>query len=459
MSSRESARPLTYSEYINDHAIIEALRIPQPPPAGQTEASWPLWHDKGSAGPPGSAPWRPGDPWPRGEAWSHDEVLFIRTHQAFEVWFAVVLHEVGAILRQVQSRLEFGERRWNQVELGARLRDARGFPPGRFPELTRVAQSFQQGFLKNRLLQLPTPGRHFIRQVPLEGLEPQDYLQWAAHVQRAAHALEVTIPFFNVLSSMTPRQFLGFRGRLSPASGFGSVQFREIELILGLREINKPRLRPAGGTPDPDSEGRELPEGMLRPTEETPPSEAGICFYRHHLERDWPRLAQRFREPSLRDLVYGLLNVNIFKWADQRRTDAAIDEFAARNVEEMLSPYDRAQGIDENRISDHIEELGEVLSHRETIVSALLSSQADGDQQQALLEFLETCMELDATLLRWRDQHIRFVEKMIGRRPGTGGTGVNYLRQTTNVAQSAYYTHAFPALWQSRSLVQGKRQT
>jgi tryptophan 2,3-dioxygenase len=35
---------------------------------------------------------------------------------------------------------------------------------------------------------------------------------------------------------MTPRQFLGFRGRLEAASGFQSAQFRELEAVLGRRD-------------------------------------------------------------------------------------------------------------------------------------------------------------------------------------------------------------------------------
>ena len=40
----------------------------------------------------------------------------------------------------------------------------------------------------------------------------------------------------DVLETMTPLGFLGFRDRLKPASGFQSAQFREIEFLCGLRE-------------------------------------------------------------------------------------------------------------------------------------------------------------------------------------------------------------------------------
>src|SRR5439155_14435606 len=111
----------------------------------------------------------------------------------------------------------------------------------------------------------------------------------------------VTVPFFEVLSSMTPAQFLRFRGRLVPASGFGSVQFREIELLAGLRETNLPKLQPPGGSPDDLPGDPPLPEGIWRPTEATPPGIAANSAYRSTPSSAWPRLAERWREPALRD--------------------------------------------------------------------------------------------------------------------------------------------------------------
>ena len=39
-----------------------------------------------------------------------------------------------------------------------------------------------------------------------------------------------------VLETMSPQDFLAFRSQLAPASGFQSVQFREIEFLSGLKE-------------------------------------------------------------------------------------------------------------------------------------------------------------------------------------------------------------------------------
>jgi tryptophan 2,3-dioxygenase len=60
------------------------------------------------------------------------------------------------------------------------------------------------------------------------------------HALHALHRmlaiLKVAVAQIDVLETMTPRQFLGFRDRLDAASGFQSAQFRELEAVLGRRE-------------------------------------------------------------------------------------------------------------------------------------------------------------------------------------------------------------------------------
>jgi tryptophan 2,3-dioxygenase len=58
---------------------------------------------------------------------------------------------------------------------------------------------------------------------------------------------------------------------------------------------------------------------------------------------------------------------------------------------------------------------------------------------------IDTVVELEEQLLLFRNRHARMVERVIGRRIGTGGSsGVEYLDKTT-----AYRT--FPELWTVRS--------
>src|SRR5262245_2361149 len=59
----------------------------------------------------------------------------------------------------------------------------------------------------------------------------------ARHLLRRVHAIErLLITQVDVLETMTPQDFLEFRSNLAPASGFQSVQFREIEFLSGVKE-------------------------------------------------------------------------------------------------------------------------------------------------------------------------------------------------------------------------------
>ncbi len=66
---------------------------------------------------------------------------------------------------------------------------------------------------------------------------------------------------------------------------------------------------------------------------------------------------------------------------------------------------------------------------------------ADGE----LLELIEGLLDHDEGLARWRARHALMVERIIGYKPGTGGSeGVAYLQSTTG-------KRFFPQLWQIRS--------
>ena len=62
-------------------------------------------------------------------------------------------------------------------------------------------------------------------------------LWWAQHLLARVHVIErVLVQQIDVLETMTPQDFLEFRQRLAPASGFQSVQFRELEFLSGAQD-------------------------------------------------------------------------------------------------------------------------------------------------------------------------------------------------------------------------------
>jgi tryptophan 2,3-dioxygenase len=64
-----------------------------------------------------------------------------------------------------------------------------------------------------------------------------DQLWWSRHLLARMHVIEkVLVQQIDVLETMTPQDFLTFRQLLSPASGFQSVQFRELEFVSGAKD-------------------------------------------------------------------------------------------------------------------------------------------------------------------------------------------------------------------------------
>jgi tryptophan 2,3-dioxygenase len=76
-----------------------------------------------------------------------------------------------------------------------------------------------------------------------------DDIFFARHHLRRVHVVErLLIEQIEVLETMSPQDFLAFRSQLAPASGFQSVQFREIEFVSGLKEPKY--LERIDGSPD-----------------------------------------------------------------------------------------------------------------------------------------------------------------------------------------------------------------
>jgi tryptophan 2,3-dioxygenase len=97
----------------------------------------------------------------------HDELLFITVHQAYELWFKQILHELDATILLLEE--------------------------DRVPAATRA-------------------------------------------LRRVVEIEKLLLNQIHILESMTPISFLAFRDQLNPASGFQSMQFREIEFSSGLKD-------------------------------------------------------------------------------------------------------------------------------------------------------------------------------------------------------------------------------
>ncbi|MGR4064698.1 MAG: tryptophan 2,3-dioxygenase [Vulcanimicrobiaceae bacterium] len=72
----------------------------------------------------------------------------------------------------------------------------------------------------------------------MEALQRDDLLRVAKGFRRV-HAIQRLLEQqVDVLETMTPQEFNQFRDNLNPASGFQSLQFREMEFVCGLRRLD-----------------------------------------------------------------------------------------------------------------------------------------------------------------------------------------------------------------------------
>lgn len=55
-------------------------------------------------------------------------------------------------------------------------------------------------------------------------------------LRRLVSVMDLMVKQINLLNTLTPVEFAGFRENLRPASGFQSIQFRMIEFVYGIRE-------------------------------------------------------------------------------------------------------------------------------------------------------------------------------------------------------------------------------
>src|SRR4051795_392924 len=91
-------------------------------------------------------------------------------------------------------------------------------------------------------------------------LEAGDATSALHTLRRVLSILKTLVGQMDVLETLTPRQFRGFRDRLGPASGFQSSQFRELEAVLGGRDERVLVLHPSDGPAH-----RAISAAMTRP--------------------------------------------------------------------------------------------------------------------------------------------------------------------------------------------------
>jgi tryptophan 2,3-dioxygenase len=92
---------------------------------------------------------------------------------------------------------------------------------------------------------------------------------------------------------------------------------------------------------------------------------------------------------------------------------------------------------------------GFAVSPPEALVQTFRTIYERDEEFYDLYLLLEEFIEFDERFLLWRGRHVRMVERMIGMKPGTGGSlGVAYLEKTLS-------KKFFPELWEVRTYLGG----
>jgi tryptophan 2,3-dioxygenase len=117
--------------------------------------------------------------------------------------------------------------------------------------------------------------------------------------------------------------------------------------------------------------------------------------------------------------------------ADERaRLDRRLRE---PTLYDALRRYLARQGFD---VSDHA-----------ALVATFKTIYEHDEEHYVIYLVLEDLMDFDESIMLWRSRHILMVERMIGMKPGTGGSlGVGYLESTLR-------KRFFPELWEVRTVL------
>ncbi len=262
---------------------------------------------------------------------------------------------------------------------------------------------------------------------------------------------------FALMETMTTRDYLGFRDKLSPASGFQSAQLREVEILFGLGAEER---IPLGGEKSyidalKHADGRESHASKAVAARlEDRPSVLEVVddwIYRTPIQGSRPEdegdveVVGRFVEAFIT-----AHESEVKAFLDNARANANSDEEYAlleRRYQAQLASSASFLRAEDVEVSDG-DSAARLRTRRVRAALTFIESYRELPLLAWPREVLDSFVALEQAFLIFRQRHARMVERMIGRRTGTGGSaGVDYLDST------ALKYRVFRELWAVRSLL------
>ncbi|MBU3022269.1 tryptophan 2,3-dioxygenase family protein [Aestuariibacter sp. A3R04] len=293
-------------------------------------------------------------------AGAHDETLFIIVHQVYELWFRQLLHELSSVI-----------------------------------------DIFSADTVKDNQL-----------------------ITVVHRLQRMVHIQDLMNDQISVMETMTPQDFLAFRDYLVPASGFQSIQFKQLEISLGLK--------------------REYRIDFDKQS-----------FYKRLNDEDRAYLEDLEQKQSLFELVdkwlsrLPLLKKDEFVfWQHYQHTaeqlleadkqiivnNTALSDSERRGeLKEWQNNWDNFHALFNKVEYEEMRSEGKFrLSHDGILAALFIKQYAEEPIFNLPFQVITTLIDMDEKLTLWRYRHAMMVQRMLGTKIGTGGSsGHQYLKKTT----------------------------
>ncbi len=311
---------------------------------------------------------------------AHDEMLFIIVHQVYELWFKEILHDLGSV-----------------IEL------------------------FSEGAVRER-----------------------DLGTAIARLDRVVKIQKILVEQIDILETMTPLDFLDFRHYLLPASGFQSFQFRQLEVMLGLKRENRISYTQCAYSGVFSEEEQHVLENLEK-------GSSMLSLVENWLERipflridsfNFIQEYQKAVQSMIRKESQAIDDANYI--LDQEKT------LRKRMLGETNTYFSSI--FDESEHKSKVDRGELKFSHRATISALLINLYRDEPLLRQPFTFLQKLIDMDELLTTWRNRHAQMVLRTLGRKIGTGGSsGYDYLKSTADHHRIFYDLHHISTLLIPRS--------